>query len=188
MVAADVTGLILAGGMGRRMGGQDKGLLSWQGRPLVVHALERLRPQVSRLLISANRHPETYADFGVPVVGDRMPDYAGPLAGLQAGLLACATPLLSVVPCDVPGFPLDLVARLKAALEKTEAPVAYVATAEREHYTFMLCRREVLPGLEDFLASGDRKIRLWLDRCGAVQACFPDESAFANFNRPEDLE
>lgn len=182
------TGLVLAGGRGQRMGGRDKGLLSWRGRPLVAHALERLQPQVSALMISANRNPDTYADFGVPVISDRTPDYAGPLAGLQAGLTACTTPLLAVVPCDVPGFPHDLVAHLRAALEKTEAPVAYVATAEREHYTFMLCRREVLPGLEDFLSSGDRKIRLWLDRCGAVQARFPDESAFANFNRPEDLD
>lgn len=169
------------------MGGQDKGLLDWHGRPLAANALERLRPQVDTLLISANRHQAEYSALGAPVIGDRMPDYAGPLAGLQAGLHTCTTPLLALVPCDVPGFPPDLVARLREALSMTGAPIAYAATAERQHPTFLLCRRELLPDLDAYLAQGSRKVREWLQRNGAAEASFPDEAAFANLNRPEDL-
>lgn len=169
------------------MGGRDKGLLDWHGRPLAANALARLRPQVDALLISANRHQADYVALGAPVIGDRMPDYAGPLAGLQAGLHACATPLLVAVPCDVPAFPTDLVTQLRAALDRAVAPVAYAATAQRQHATFMLVRREALPHLEVYLAEGGRKIREWLQRVGATEARFADEAAFANLNRSEDL-
>ncbi|HMX17345.1 MAG TPA: molybdenum cofactor guanylyltransferase, partial [Rhodocyclaceae bacterium] len=115
--AAGVTGLVLAGGLGRRMGGADKGLLDYAGRALVAAAIERLRPQVGTLMVNANRNGEAYAAFGFPVLADAVAGFAGPLAGLQAGLAACTTPLLVTVPCDSPDAPRDLVARLGAALE-----------------------------------------------------------------------
>ncbi|CAB1368242.1 molybdenum cofactor guanylyltransferase MobA [Denitratisoma oestradiolicum] len=188
MAAADVTGLVLAGGMGRRMGGADKGLLLRNGRPLAAIVLQGLAPQVGPLLISANRHPEQYAALGAPVLADRMPDYAGPLAGIQAGLHACTTSFLMAVPCDVPDFPPDLVARLLAALEEPGAPtVAVAATTQRVHATTLLLRREVLPSLERYLNEGGRKVQGWLTQENARQVLFPDEAAFANLNRPEDL-
>ena len=114
----DITGLILAGGRGSRMGGVDKGLQIHRGRPLAAHALERLRPQVGRLMVNANRNLETYRAMGVPVWPDEVPDYPGPLAGMLAGLAHCETALMATVPCDTPNFPLDLVARLASGLER----------------------------------------------------------------------
>lgn len=183
-----ITGLILAGGQGSRMGGADKGLLPLQGRPLAAWTLDRLAPQVDRLIISANRNIDEYAAFGHPVVSDADPgSYDGPLAGLLAGLLACATPLLAAVPCDAPRFPADLVEKLARALGASQAPLAYAATPVRTHPVFMLCRRKALPSLEDFLAQGHRKIAYWHDELNAVKVMFPDESAFANINTPEDM-
>lgn len=183
-----ITGLILAGGQGSRMGGTDKGLLPLQGRPLAAWTLERLAPQVDRIVVSANRNIEEYAAFGHPVVSDADPgSYEGPLAGVLAGLLACATPLLAIVPCDAPRFPEDLVEKLAQALRDSQAPLAYAVTPVRTHPVFMLCRRKVLPALEDYLAQGHRKIAYWQDELGAVKVVFPDEPAFANFNTPEEL-
>jgi molybdenum cofactor guanylyltransferase len=127
-----ICGLVLAGGQGRRMGGIDKGLAPFHGRPLVAHVVERLRPQVERLLISANRNIEAYTAFG-EVVTDRVADFAGPLAGLDAGLHACAAPLLVTVPCDAPFLPADLVARLAAARAAADADVAIARTGTQVH-------------------------------------------------------
>lgn len=182
-----VTGLILAGGAGRRMGGTDKGLLPYRGRPLVAHAIERLAPQVDALLISANRNLEAYAAFGHPLVGDALPEYPGPLAGLAAGLAACATEWLACVPCDCPALPPDLVARLLAAAEAQRAPLAVAVTAEGMQPTFQLCRRELLPALEAWLAAGERRAGLWCRQQNAAEAYFDDPAAFANFNHPEEL-
>lgn len=180
-----LTGLILAGGQGARMGGQDKGWLRWQGRPLIEYALARLAPQVGAVLISANRNLPDYARLDHPVLIDRLPDYQGPLAGLQTGLAACTTPWLITVPCDVPNFPTDLVARLATALP--HAPAAYVQSAGRSHPTFTLLPRSALPVLEAYLAAGERRLMAWLNQLAAVPVDFPDERAFANFNTPDDL-
>ena len=183
-----ITGLILAGGQGSRMGGADKGLLPFQGRPLVAWTLDRLAPQVNRILINANRNSDAYAAFGHPVLSDADPNsYDGPLAGVLTGLLACATPLLAIVPCDSPHFPADLIEKLAQALTVSNAPLAYAATASGIHPAFMLCRRKALPALEDYLAQGHRKISVWQDELDAVKVMFLDESAFANINTPEDL-
>jgi molybdopterin-guanine dinucleotide biosynthesis protein A len=120
----DITGVILAGGEGRRLGGVDKGLQELRGRPMVQWVLERLAPQVDTVLISANRNLQRYAAFGCPVLPDRIPDFAGPLAGLHAALTQAATPLVATVPCDSPFLPADLVARLHAALMADQAELA----------------------------------------------------------------
>lgn len=183
-----VDGLILAGGAGRRMGGEDKGLLTFNGRTLVAHAIARLRPQVEQLYLSANRNLPRYAALDFPVLTDLLPDLPGPLAGLHAGLAACNGDILVCVPCDTPGFPVDLVSRLIAGLsEFPQAPATWAITAEREHPVFMACRRSVLPKLEDYLQRGERRVGGWLHEIGAVPVVFPDEAAFANFNTPEAL-
>lgn len=188
-MADKVTGLILAGGEGRRMGGADKGLLPFRGRPLVAHAIERLEPQVDCLQISANRNLDAYRAFGHPVLTDQLclAGQLGPLAGLQAGLSACTTPWLVTCPCDCPALPADIVARLLAAAVAQNARLAVAMVAERMQPTFQLCHREILPELERYLAAGGRKVGGWCREQGAIEVNFPAPEAFANFNCPEDL-
>jgi molybdopterin-guanine dinucleotide biosynthesis protein A len=183
----DITGLILAGGLGRRMGGVDKGLQLHAGRPLVAHVAERLAPQVGTLLISANRNGESYAALGYPVIADLVEGFAGPLAGLHAGLSACATPLLAMAPCDSPRLPEDLVGRLQAALLLANGEIAVVATASGLHPTFALMRREVLPSLSAYLAEGRHRMQEWCRSRALCVVDFADEQAFANLNTLADL-
>lgn len=182
---AEITGLILAGGEGRRVGGADKGLLAYRDKPLVAHVIERFAPQVDRLLISANRNLDLYRAFGYPVVSDTSPERHGPLAGIAAGLSACTTPWLAVVPCDSPALPADLVARLMAGVGA--ARLAIAATCEGTQPTFLLCRRELLPTIEARLAMGERKLMAWCYDQGAVEVSFPDAAAFRNLNTLDDL-
>jgi molybdopterin-guanine dinucleotide biosynthesis protein A len=185
---ADVTGVVLAGGQGRRMGGVDKGLLELRGRPLAAQVVERLAPQVAMLLINANQNLERYREFGCPVVPDEVPDFAGPLAGLHAALSAAETPLVVTAPCDSPFLPADLVSRLLAALTATGADLAVARTFDQAHPVFCLCRREVLPHLTEFLAGGGRKIDRWYATLKVVEVAFDDEAdAFENINTPDDL-
>lgn len=185
MSRQSVTGLVLAGGKGSRMGGVDKGLVDWRGRPLVAHVIERLAPQVDRILISANRNRERYEAFGHAVVADCLSDFGGPLAGLQAAFAVCETPLLATVPCDAPRLPQDLVARLLAGLGS--ADIAVAASPDGMEPTFLLCRRTLAPALEAWLAEGGRKVAAWLLAMNAVVVPFADQAAFVNLNRPEDL-
>lgn len=180
-------GLILAGGEGRRMGGADKGLLSYQGRPLVAHVLARLAPQVDGLLISANRNFDAYHAFGPAVLPDATDERLGPLAGLRAGLAACPTPWLVTSPCDCPALPGDLVLRLLTAAEAEGASLAVAATADGLQPTFQLCRRELLPKLDAYLAAGGRKLGEWCESQGAIEVVFPDPNAFVNLNSPGDI-
>jgi len=183
-----VTGLILAGGLARRMGGGDKGLRLFRGKPMVAHAIERLAPQVDTLLINANQNRASYAALGYMVIADVIDGYAGPLAGLHAGLSACTTPLLVTAPCDSPFLPLDLVARLRAALADDTAQLAVARSGGWSQPVFALCRREVLDSLSAFLAAGGRKVDAWFTALTIVEVPFPDEAAFANINTPEELE
>ena len=120
----DITGVVFAGGQGRRMGGVDKGLVELDGRALVAHVIERLAPQVGELVINANQNRDRYAAFGYPVVADVIPDFAGPLAGLHAAMAAATTPYVVTSPCDSPFLPADLVARLALALAATPLDLA----------------------------------------------------------------
>ena len=146
-----ITGLVLAGGRGSRMGGVDKGLQNHRGLPLAMHALLRLQPQVGEAMINANRNLAAYESMGVPVWPDVLPDYPGPLAGLMTGLEHCETPYLVTVPCDTPDFPTDLVARLAAALEAEDAEIAMAVTPEdgqmRRQPVFCLVRAELAESL-----------------------------------------
>ncbi|HVE49985.1 MAG TPA: gephyrin-like molybdotransferase Glp, partial [Casimicrobiaceae bacterium] len=184
----DVTGIVLAGGMGRRMGGVDKGLVELNGKAMVAHVIERLSPQVARLLVNANRNVECYAKFGATVVSDVISDFAGPLAGLHAGLAATTTRFAVTVPCDSPLLPGDLVARLGAALAARDAQLAVAKTFDQSHPVFALVRRDVLPHLVAFLESGGRKIDAWYATLGVVEVPFDDcADAFSNINTRAEL-
>jgi molybdopterin-guanine dinucleotide biosynthesis protein A len=184
-----VTGLILAGGQGRRMGGVDKGLQMLRGKAMVEWVLARFAPQVDEVLINANQNRERYETFGRRVVADDISGFAGPLAGLQAGLKAAAHPLVVTCPCDSPFLPPDLVQRLREALERERADLAVAKTGDQPHPVFSLVRREVLPNLTGFLDSGGRKIDAWYASLKTVEVDFGDEAeAFSNINTREELQ
>ncbi|MBK6603245.1 MAG: molybdenum cofactor guanylyltransferase [Betaproteobacteria bacterium] len=188
MSARSVTGIVLAGGMGRRMGGVDKGLVPLAGRPMVEHVLTRLRPQVDDVLINANQNLDRYAAFGVPVVADAIGGFAGPLAGLHAGMTAAHRDLVVTVPCDSPFLPDDLVARLLAGLVAGDAQLAVARTFDQPHPVFALVRRALLPHLTAFLEGGGRKIDAWYATLPAVEVAFDDEAdAFRNINTSDEL-
>lgn len=181
-----VSGIVLAGGQGRRMGGIDKGLQPLRGRPMVQWALERLAPQVDEVLINCNQNLEAYARFGHRVVPDEIGGFAGPLAGLHAGLKAALQPLVVTVPCDSPFLPHDLVRRLQQRIGVHEVAVA--RTGERAHPVFSLVRKDVLENLERFLLGGGRKVDTWYATLRSVEVSFDDEAdAFLNINTLEEL-
>ncbi len=204
-----ITGLVLAGGRGSRMGGVDKGLQLLGAHALAWLALERLRPQVGALAINANRHLEAYARFGVPVWPDAEGGFPGPLAGMLAGLIACETEWLVTVPCDTPNFPTDLVALLhaaahaagvRAAMPVTEADADSTGVVQASLSTrpgrqgpqpqpvFCLLHRSLRAPLAAALAAGERKIDRFTSGQGQVLVPFADTAAFFNANTPADLE
>lgn len=188
IAAADVTGIVLAGGMGRRMGGVDKGLVLLSGQPMVAHVLARLAPQVGALVINANQNPERYAAFGHPVVPDDVGGFAGPLAGLHAGMSRATTPYVATAPCDSPFLPDDLVARLAAGMTRERAQLAVAHTFAQPHPVFALVERSVFPHLTAFLRDGGRKIDAWYATLRVVAVPFDDEeAAFRNINTADEL-
>lgn len=202
--AEDITGLVLAGGRGSRMGGADKGLQNHRGLPLALHALLRLQPQVGATMLNANRNLGAYEAMGVPVWPDDHADFAGPLAGMLVGLAHCETPWLVTVPCDTPNFPADLVERLAAAAQAEGADIAMAATREpaqgadgdavargqpavQVQPVFCLLKASLLESLGEFLASGQRKIDRWTAQHRSATVVFDDSAAFFNANTLEEL-
>ncbi|PLC04339.1 molybdenum cofactor guanylyltransferase MobA [Variovorax sp. RO1] len=192
---ADITGLVLAGGRGTRMGGVDKGLQLLQGEPLAAHAVQRLRPQVGGVLINANRNFAAYEALGVPVFADSVPDHPGPLAGMLSGLEHCPTPWLLTVPCDTPRFPPDLAARLAEALaaDGHRARIAMASAPEtgpdgrtvlRPQPVFCLVHIELRDSLRRFVEDGGRKVGAWTAQHGAATVPFdrPGDAPEAFFN------
>lgn len=197
----DITGLVLAGGRGARMGGVDKGLQPFDGLPLAQHAARRLAPQVGTLGFNANRHRAAYEAFGAPVWPDADDSRPGPLAGFLAGLVHCDTPWLLTVPCDTPLFPRDLARRLADALAAAEAEIAVASAPEtdaqgvtvwRPQPVFCLLPTALRDSLARFIAQGGRKIDAWTAGHRTVQVRFdrpgdaPD--AFANANTLAELQ
>lgn len=186
-----ITGLILAGGRGTRMGTVDKGLQSFQGAPMVQTVLQRLALQVGPLMINANQNLARYREFGVPVWPDEFEGFAGPLAGLHTGLSHCATPYLVCVPCDSPFLSADLVQKLVAALNVSEADLAMAVTGidatRQTHPVFCLMKTALLPQLTRYLHTGGRKVEAWYRSGKLTELLFEDESAFANINTEADL-
>lgn len=197
----DITGLILSGGQGSRMGGADKGLQNFQGLPLAMNAMMRLAPQVGQVMINANRNLGAYEAMGVPVWPDASPDYQGPLAGFLAGLEHCETPYLVTVPCDSPHFPMDLVSRLAQSLVEANADLAMAATLEPDggqgdggvqrqqvQPVFCLMKANLMESLVSFLQSGQRKIDRWTAQHRCVEVVFEDAAAFFNANTVAELQ
>ncbi|MBC3935604.1 molybdenum cofactor guanylyltransferase [Undibacterium sp. CY7W] len=188
-----VTGLLLAGGRGSRLGNCDKGLHLFRGRPLAAWVYERLEPQVATVLISANRNLDEYAQFGAPVCRDQINGFAGPLAGIHAGLLQADTEFVLSVACDSPFIPPDLAERLYATLSSQAADIAIAATREtgqsplQAQPVFALIRRHLAADLGLYLQSGQRKVRLWMGRHRMALCDFPEAQAFINMNTEHEL-
>jgi molybdopterin-guanine dinucleotide biosynthesis protein A len=197
----DITGLILAGGRGSRMGGVDKGMQNFNGIPMALHTLLRLQMQVGQIIINANRNLAAYESFGAAVWPDVLEDYAGPLAGFLTGLERCETPYLVTAPCDTPLLPLDLVARLAQALEREQSDIAMASAPEtdeqgqvqvRTQPVFCLLRVDLLESLVAFTHNGGRKIDAWTAKHKTVVVPFDlpgdDPNAFANANTMAELQ
>jgi len=192
-VHTEITGLILAGGRAQRMGGIDKGLVPFMGKPLIEQAIARLSPQVTTILINANRNHDRYAEYGHAVIADHHPDFAGPLAGFAAGLEHCKTEYLLSVPCDSPVFPLDLSERLLEEMISTQSDLVYASSLDTSGASwtqpvFCLMRRTVQQSLQAFLDQGGRKIDRWFEALPSSTVVFADDAAFANTNTPEELQ
>ncbi len=188
----DITGLILAGGRGSRMGGTDKGLQPFRGTPMAMHTMMRLTPQTGALMINANRNLSAYESFGVPVVTDSVPDFAGPLAGMLAGLEQCHTGWMVTAPCDSPFLPTDLVQRLADAIEAEGAELAIPVTVDADgrrqlQPVFCLMPVSMLDGLVAYLNGGGRKIETWAASHRLAEVRFDDAGAFANINTLDEL-
>lgn len=183
-----ITGLVLAGGRGTRMGGVDKGLIEAMDRPLIAWVLERLRPQVGPVLINHARNAERYAGFGHPLVTDRHEGFCGPLAGIASGLLRAETPLMLTAPCDTPGLREDLGPRLFSALVRDDAAIAVAHDGEWLQPLFMLLRTDLRDSLDAFLEQGGRKVDKWFALHRVSRVDFSDwGQAFANVNTAEEL-
>ena len=185
-VGVDIAAVILAGGRGTRMDGADKGLVIYQQRPLIEWMLERLRPQVNEVLISANRNLEIYAKYGCRVLPDTLPDYPGPLAGVLTAMEAVSTEWLLVAPCDAPHLPADLVRHLWCAAQAGGVPLAVAADAARTHYTTMLVQTRLADSLRDYLASGQHAVHRWQQAFNPARHVFAGHT-LENVNTPTDL-
>lgn len=184
---AALTGIILAGGQGRRMGGQDKGLVLFNGIPLYQHVLQRLRPQVDIVMISANRNFDRYQSSGFAVIPDTLPDYPGPLAGMLSGLLAAETEWIVFCSCDTPFVPDDYVQQLWR--QREEALTVWARSAERDHPALALLHRSLAQPLANYLQRGERRLMQFLrEQGGHAVTLAQDEAAFRNVNTPEDLK
>jgi molybdenum cofactor guanylyltransferase len=192
MNTEQISGLILAGGRGTRMGHVDKGLQNFRGAPMALHVMLRLQPQVGELMINANQNLAPYESFGVPVWPDAMQGYAGPRAGMQTGLVHCTTDYLVTAPCDSPFLPGDLVQRLADALLAADADLAVAVTgigdARQVHPVFCLMKASLLQHLSEYLRDGGRKVDAWYRSLNMVEVDFADEAAFRNINTVAELK
>ncbi len=187
-----ITGLILSGGRGLRVGGEDKGLLIFNDEAIVQRVFNRLKAQVKFIIVSANRHVEEYKKFGAPVVKDRLADFQGPLAGIEAVLSVCPTPYLVVVPCDAPFINQDLLNKLYIEMERTSANVVYAKGLDASGQVaaepmFALLRASTLSHLRAYLATGQRKVLGWYQSLDHSSVLIEDQLCFANANTPEDF-
>ena len=188
----DITGLILAGGRAQRMGGIDKGLISFHGKPLIESAIDRLQPQVGTILINANRSITKYSHYGYPVLMDETPDFSGPLAGFSVGLKHCKTTYLLTSPCDSPLLPNDLAEKMGTELEKNNLELVFASSKENDgkiwsQPVFCLMKSSLKDSLDVFLCKGDLKIDRWFKELRSGTVVFENPQVFANVNTPEEL-
>ena len=183
-----ISAVILAGGQGKRMGGADKGLQLWHGKPLFEHIRQRLSVQINDISINANRNQQHYAQSGLSVFADHLDGFQGPLSGILTALQRAKTDFVLFVPCDCPLLPLNLLEKLKSAVEKQGVLIAYAHDGEREHPTFCLISTQLRSALADYLADGERRMRCFMQQNGALAVDFSEQKdAFQNMNKLEDL-
>ncbi|MBU3611338.1 molybdenum cofactor guanylyltransferase MobA [Polynucleobacter sp. MG-27-Goln-C1] len=192
ITSAQITGLILAGGRAQRMGGIDKGLIPFHGKPLIESAISRLKPQVSTILINANRSITKYSYYGYPVLMDETPDFSGPLAGFSVGLKHCKTSYLLTSPCDSPLLPTDLAKTMSAELEDNNLELVFASSKEADgkvwsQPVFCLMKTSLQDSLNAFLSKGDLKIDRWFKELRSGTVVFENPQSFANVNTPEEL-
>ena len=184
---SQVTGVVLAGGKASRMGGQDKGLMLLDGKPLWQHVSDRLHPQVSSVVISANRNLNTYRESGLPVISDTLSDFPGPLAGMLSVMQQLPDEWFLFCPCDTPFIPVDLFTRLD--IDRFQAPVVWVHDGDRDHPAVALAHRSLASKISDYLIRGDRRVMVFMREVGGHSVDFSDiKSAFRNINTLEDLQ
>ncbi|MGK0500115.1 MAG: molybdopterin-guanine dinucleotide biosynthesis protein A [Oceanicoccus sp.] len=183
-----VSAIILAGGQARRFDGEDKGLIVWQGAPLIQHVITRIRPQLDDIAVSCNRHLEQYRGFGLPVYSDRLADYQGPLAGVQTIFPHLQHQLVLISPCDTPKLPDNLVNRLLTILDQQQTDVAYARCGQRHHYLPVLIRRHLASSLDQYLLTGGRSLKGWFQDLKVSVVEFDDDNAFNNINNADDLK
>jgi len=183
----DITAVILAGGKARRMDGEDKGLINLNGRAMIDYIISALRPQAGNIIINANRNPQQYGIYGLPVVADMLGDYFGPLVGMATGMHTTDRPYIVTVPCDSPFIPGTLVETLFRSLDEQQADISVAHDGTRMQPVFALLRCELLPGLLAYLDEGGRKIDTWYDQQRLAIADFSDTpDTFLNLNTPQD--
>lgn len=183
-----VTGTVLAGGLARRMDNQDKGLVMFKGRPMVEYALQAMAPVVDWVLINANRNQQQYQQFGYPVIADQTDTFDGPLAGILTAMLHSQTEVLLVMPCDTPLVRSNHLQKLLQTLQTTGADICVAFDGERMHPVFLALKTELQASLNDYLASGERKIDRWLVQHDLVKVDFSDQQQiFRNINTLDEL-
>jgi molybdenum cofactor guanylyltransferase len=188
MATGNITGIILAGGRARRMGGQDKGLIQLARKPMIEYVINAIDPQVDAIIINANRNQADYEKYGFPVVADQIEGYCGPLAGMASGLQAAKTPFVVTVPCDSPLIPDDLVQKLFSTLQDKDAEICTPLSNGRLQPVFTLMKSELLPSMLDFLNNGERKIDKWFEKHRLAIADFSEQpETFININSAEEL-
>lgn len=188
-IKADVTGVILAGGQARRMGGEDKGLIMLNDKPMIEYIIAALKPQTSKIIINANRNHDIYSQYGFEIVEDDLSGFCGPLAGMSSSLQVIKTEYLVTAPCDTPFIPGDLIQRLALALEDKQADISVAHNGERIQPVFCMLKKNLTESLENYLASGERKIDRWFEQHNYAVADFSDAPAtFDNINTPDDIE
>lgn len=184
-----ITGVILAGGKARRMGGRDKGLIRIAGKPMIEYILNAIQDQVNTVIINANRNQDSYRQYGYPVIGDEFQGFNGPLAGMASALRVIDTELMVTAPCDSPYLPADLISRLYRQLQQSGADISVAHDGERIQPVFSLMKRSLLDSLLDYLNKGERKIDRWFGQHRLVMTDFSDKpETFINLNTPEDVE
>lgn len=189
ITSENVTAVILAGGMGRRMGGQDKGLVPYNKQKLIEHVITGIRPQTSNILINANRNLDIYAELGYPIVQDSLSDFQGPLAGFYAAMAAAKTDYILTLPCDGPFVAHDYLSTMVDALRQDESEIAVASDGERMQPVYALIGVHLRPSLEQFLREGERKIDLWYKRHQYTLVKFDAETRFfTNMNTPDDIQ
>lgn len=188
-MSSPIDAVILAGGRATRMGGQDKGLVALNGKPMICYAIDRLKPQVSRLFINANRNQQDYQAFGLSVFTDTQTGYLGPLAGIVSGLQHSQSQYLLTAPCDCPLLPTDLASKMLTALKQHNADLAVATDGIRQQPVVMLLKTHLLDSIQKFLDDGQRKIDCWYAGHHVVEVSFADQPfAFANINTPEQIQ